>query len=328
MKKKRFLVTGGTGFIGSNICKYLVKQNYPVKIYDNNSRGEIKKIANIKNKVKFIKGDIRDKKLLSKSLRKTDAVIHLAYVNGTKYFYSNPVKVLEIAVKGIINVIDGCIKNKIKELYLASSSEVYQTPQIVPTDESIGLSIPDPLNPRYSYGGGKLISELMLINYAPRHFDKSIIIRPHNVYGPDMGWEHVIPQFALRMRGLLKKESGSLPFPIQGSGQESRSFVFIDDFIDGMLLAMEKGTQQDIYHVGTSDEITIQYLAERIGNYYSRQVTIIPGELSKGGTSRRCPSINKLKNIGFHPKTKLDDGLATTVEWYDANAHLRPVKND
>ena len=117
MKKKRFLVTGGTGFIGSNICKYLVKQNYSVKIYDNNSRGEIKKIANIKNRVKFIKGDIRDKKLLSKSLRKTDAVIHLAYVNGTKYFYSNPVKVLEIAVKGIINVIDGCIKKLIKNKY-------------------------------------------------------------------------------------------------------------------------------------------------------------------------------------------------------------------
>ena len=95
-----------------------------------------------------------------------------------------------------------------------------------------------------------------------------------------------------------------------------------------MLIAMEKGTRQDIYHIGTSDEITIQHLAERIGNYYSRQVATISGEINKGGTSRRCPSIKKLQNIGFQPKMKLDDGLAITIEWYDANAHLRPFKND
>ena len=228
----------------------------------------------------------------------------------------------------MINVLEASIENDIREFLLMSSSEVYQTPSVIPTDESVGLSIPNPLNPRYSYGGGKIISELMLINSALNNFDKSIIIRPHNVYGPDMGWEHVIPQFILRIRQLLNNETTLLNLKIQGTGEETRSFVFIDDFIDGMLLAMEKGTQQDIYHVGTSDEITIKYLAECIGNYYSRKVNVIPDGINKGGTSRRCPSINKLKNIGFHPKTKLDDGLATTVEWYDANAHLRPAKND
>ena len=103
MKKNRktFLVTGGTGFIGSNICELLVKKNYRVKIFDNNSRGSINKIEKIKKKIKFIKGDIRNKQLLNRALNNTDAVIHLAYVNGTGNFYREPVKVLDIAVKGI-----------------------------------------------------------------------------------------------------------------------------------------------------------------------------------------------------------------------------------
>ena len=86
MKKKTFLVTGGTGFIGSNISNLLVKNNYNVKIFDNNSRGSINNIKNFKKKVTFIKGDIRNKNLLNKALKKTNAVIHLAYVNGTKNF--------------------------------------------------------------------------------------------------------------------------------------------------------------------------------------------------------------------------------------------------
>jgi len=153
--RKTFLVTGGTGFIGSNICGLLVKKNYRVKIFDNNSRGSLSKIKKIKKKIKFIKGDIRNKELLNRALKNTDAVIHLAYVNGTGNFYKEPVKILDIAVKGILNVLDGCIKNNIKELYLASSSEVYQTPEEIPTDEEEPLKIPDIYNPRYSYGGGK-----------------------------------------------------------------------------------------------------------------------------------------------------------------------------
>ena len=158
MKKKTFLVTGGTGFIGSNICKLLLKKNYNVKIFDNNFRGSSSKIVNIKKKVKFIRGDIRNIKSLNKAMKQTDAVIHLAYINGTKYFYTKPVLTLDIAMKGIINVIDLCIKNRIRELYLASSSEVYQTPDKIPTDESEPLRIPDIFNPRYSYGGGKILT--------------------------------------------------------------------------------------------------------------------------------------------------------------------------
>ena len=192
--KKNFLVTGGTGFIGSSICKLLINSGYNVTIFDNNSRGSLKKIKDFNKKIKFINGDIRNKSKVFKSLKNINAVIHLAYINGTKYFYQKPDLILDVAVKGLVNIFDGCKKFKIKELYLASSSEVYQTPLSVPTTEDEPLKIPDINNPRYSYGGGKILTELMGIHYGKKLFNKLVIFRPHNVYGSNMGNEHVIPE--------------------------------------------------------------------------------------------------------------------------------------
>ena len=290
--KKTFLVTGGTGFIGSGICELLVKKKYKVKIFDNNSRGSLKRIKKIINKVTFIKGDIRNKKNLKKAIINTDAVIHLAYINGTKYFYSKPDLVLDIAVKGIINVIDLCIENKIKELYLASSSEVYQTPNKVPTDETESLKIPNILNPRYSYGGGKILTELMGINYGKKFFNKLIIFRPHNVFGANMGQEHVIPEFISRFKSLKGKK-----FKIQGTGNEIRSFIYIKDFVKAFDLVLTKGKHLNIYNIGTNEKIKIKNLAYKMSNIYKKKITLKKTTLTKGSTKIRVPNISKIKKL-------------------------------
>tara|TARA_B100000029_G_scaffold438492_1_gene454403 strand:+ start:826 stop:1770 length:945 start_codon:yes stop_codon:yes gene_type:complete len=306
--KKTILVTGGTGFIGSNICELLVKKNFNVKIYDNNFRGNLNKISNIKNKIKFIKGDIRDKKKVFKALKKTDAVIHLAYVNGTKYFYTKPILILDIAIKGIMNVVEGCIKNNIKELYLASSSEVYQTPNKIPTDESESLKIPNIFNPRYSYGGGKILTELFGVHYGKKYFKKLIIFRPHNVYGPDMGHEHVVPEFIKRIKSLKGKN-----FIIQGTGNEIRSFIYIDDFIKAFDLIMSKGKHLNIYNIGTSEKVKIKDLANKLAKIFNKKIILKKSPLSKGGTKIRIPNISKIKRLGFKQKYNLKKGLLKTL---------------
>ena len=306
MKKKTFLVTGGTGFIGSNICKLLLKKNYNVKIFDNNFRGSSSKIINIKKKVKFIRGDIRNIKSLNKAMKQTDAVIHLAYINGTKYFYTKPVLTLDIAMKGIINVIDLCIKNRITELYLASSSEVYQTPDKIPTDESEPLRIPDIFNPRYSYGGGKILTELMGIHYGKKYFKKLVIFRPHNVYGPGAGGGHVIPDFISKFKLLKKKKK---KFEIQGSGNEIRSFIYIDDFLSAFNLILDKGRHLNIYNIGTSEKIRIKDLAYKMAKLYNNKINIKKVSLRKGSTKYRVPDIKKIKKLGFNPQYNLDKGL-------------------
>jgi nucleoside-diphosphate-sugar epimerase len=225
----------------------------------------------------------------------------------------------------MINVIDACRKHDIGTLVLASSSEVYQTPPITPTDESAPLSIPDPLNPRYSYGGGKLISELMAINFGRKYFERVLIFRPHNVYGPDMGWEHVIPQFALRLDAAKKKQpSGKLPFEIQGTGQETRSFCFIDDLVSGVMVMREKGEHLGIYHVGTAEEVTIAELARRVAGVSGREIELVAGKPMAGGPARRCPDISKLAGLGYKPRVPLAEGLKPTLAWYWRNPQLAP----
>ncbi|MDP3791629.1 MAG: SDR family NAD(P)-dependent oxidoreductase [Candidatus Omnitrophota bacterium] len=314
----KYLVTGGTGFIGSALVRSLLKDGCRVRVLDNGSRGGFDRLKNISSQIEVIKADIREPKAVQEACKGVDAVCHLAYLNGTEFFYTKPELVLEIGVKGIVNIIDACIKEGVRELIVASSSEVYQTPPNIPTDEKVPLSIPDPLNPRYSYGGGKIISELMAINYGRKHFDRVIIFRPHNVYGPDMGKEHVIPQFILRMKELCGKNSSKqIQFPIQGTGQETRSFVFIDDFIDGLMMVIKKGEHLGIYNIGTMEEVTIKKLAAEVGRYFNRKIIVRPGKPAEGGTLHRCPDISKLKKLGYVPKTFFAKGLDLTAVWYD-----------
>lgn len=321
----RILVTGGSGFIGSALVNALVRDGHSVRVFDDNSRGNPGRLAKVADDIEFIAGDIRDPDKVEKAAHGMDEVHHLAFVNGTGFFYRQPDFVLDVGVRGMINVIDACRKHKVGTLILASSSEVYQTPSKIPTDESTTLTIPDPLNPRYSYGGGKLISELMAINFGRKYFERVLIFRPHNVYGPDMGWEHVIPQFALRLHTAAKSQpSGTLQFEIQGTGRETRSFCFIDDLIAGVLIMRKKAAHLGIYHIGTAEETTIAELARRIAHISDREIKLIAGKSMPGSTVRRCPDISKLASLGYKPRVSLDEGLRPTLHWYWHNAALAP----
>src|SRR5262247_4941301 len=205
MSARHILVTGGSGFLGSALVKALVRQGEAVRVFDDNSRGALRRLREVERDIEFVGGDIRDADAVDAATRGIDEVHHLAFVNGTATFYSAPDLVLDVGVKGIVNVIDGCRRHGVGCLILASSSEVYQSPPRVPTDESAPLVVPDPHNPRLSYGAGKMISEMMVINHGRKHFERVLIFRPHNVYGPDMGFDHVIPQFAVRLKRAMEK---------------------------------------------------------------------------------------------------------------------------
>jgi nucleoside-diphosphate-sugar epimerase len=325
MSGARILVTGGSGFIGSGLVKALVGAGNQVRVLDNNSRGNPGRLKDVANDIELIAGDVRDADAVARATEGMDEVHHLAFVNGTEFFYKAPELVLDVGVRGMINVIDACRRHGIGTLLLASSSEVYQTPPRIPTDESAPLTVPDPLNPRYSYGAGKLISEIMAINFGRKFFQRVLIFRPHNAYGPDMGFEHVIPQFALRLDALAKAQpAGRLRFEMQGTGEETRSFCFIDDLIAGVMVMREKGEHLGIYHVGTMEEVTIAELARRVARAAGREIEPIAGPPAAGGTPRRCPDISKLARLSYKPRVALDEGLKPTLDWYWRNADLAP----
>ncbi len=310
--KKHYLVTGGGGFIGSNIVKMLVKKGNKVSVFDNFQRGRPSRLKSISSKIKIFKGDIRNKKVLSKSFHKIDSVIHLAYVNGTKYFYNKPDEIMDIAVRGMLNVIDLSKAKKVKELILFSSSEVYSNPSKIPTPENIELKIPDLYNPRYSYGGGKICCELLTRFLCEKDFDRSIIIRPHNVFGPDMGYEHIIPEITKKIMSLNNDQK----LEIQGSGNETRSFIYIDDFLHAFEKVLAKGKHLEIYNIGTNEEIKIINVIKKILKFLSKKNQISFGKIKKGSPLRRQPKIKKIKLFGFNQKIRFAKGLKKTVDWY------------
>lgn len=319
---ERILVTGGLGFLGSSLVKSLVKDGHSVRTLDNSLRGSKERLGDVLGDVETVEGDIRNPSTVNDAVKGMDSVMHMAFVNGTEYFYKQPAFVLDVGVKGLVNVIDSCIRQKVKDIVVASSSEVYQTPPMVPTPEEVPLSVPDPLNPRYSYAGGKILTELMALNYA-QYFERVVVFRPHNVYGPAMGWEHVIPQFVDRMKQLARgSEGGKISFPIQGKGDQTRSFIYVDDFTDALRIVMEKGEHRNIYHIGTMEEKTILDIAHSVAKHMGVEIDIVPGPEAPGGTPRRCPDTKKIQALGFNPSYTLDQGLAPTVSWY-AN-HEKP----
>lgn len=319
----KVLVTGGSGFIGAALVRGLLHKGWHVRCLDDNSRGNPRRLEGVMDEIEFVQGDVRDADVVDKATQGMDAVAHLAFINGTEFFYNKPALVLEVGVKGALNTLDSALRHGVAQYWLMSSSEVYQTPPVVPTDESVPFYIPDPLNPRYSYGGGKLISELLAVNYGRGKFEKTVIVRPHNVYGPDMGWEHVIPQFALRAKAAVAaQQDGPVRFPIQGDGSQTRAFCHIDDFTEGCLLAYLEGGDQNIYHVGTPVETTIRELAELVVKCFGREAAIQPGAEPPGATPRRVPDVGKVAALGYKPKVGLDEGLKSTVAWYVANEGL------
>jgi len=313
----KVLVTGGTGFIGSFLVKGLLKKGYNVRVFDNNYRGVAENLKDVIDDIEYQEGDIRDIEAVEKSVKGIEEVYHLAFINGTENFYNHPDLVMEVGIKGHFNIMDAIQKSNVKNFIYASSSEVYQTPSIVPTPESIPALIPDVSNPRYSYGGSKLYGELLTLHYPLNEHCERKIFRPHNIYGPAMGFEHVIPQIAKKIYlSSNKLEHTKASIEIQGSGVETRAFCYIDDAVDGIITMAENGETGNIYHLGKEEEVRIIDLIRGIANSLNIELEIKHGDLQPGGTPRRCPDITKLKTLGYKPEIDLAEGLKKTISWY------------
>ena len=316
----KVLITGGAGFIGSSLGKYLADKDYEVTICDNLFRGKIDyDFKNLieRDNVRFVKIDLTERKELDKFEKDYDNIYHLAAINGTKYFYEIPHKVLRVNILTLINLLDWLINTDCKKIVWTSSSETYAgTMKIsnipIPTLEEVPLTIEDVFNPRVSYAGSKIVGELLCINYSKAFGFNVSIVRPHNIYGPRMGYEHVIPEFIKR---IIRKED---PFKIYG-GNQSRAFCYIEDFVRGIKLVGESPkTNGEIINIGNDkEEITIIDLAQKMFDLLDFHPELETLPAPRGSVNRRCPNISKAKRlIGYEPQINLERGLQKTYEWY------------
>ena len=311
------LVTGGSGFVGAGLVRELVARGEAVRVLDDNSRGHPRRLVGLENQIDIMVGDVRNRDLVEKATAGCHTVWHLAFINGTRHFYERPDDVLDVGIRGTLNTIDAALESGVRRYVFASTSETYNVPTHVPTTESERLLIPDVLNPRFSYGGGKIAGELLTLHLAARRGLETVIVRPHNIYGPDMGFAHVIPEIVQR---ILKVSNGaqesSIKLPIQGDGSETRAFCHIDDGAHGFVVAGLKGQPGGVYHLGREEETSIADLILKIGEAMGIRLELVPGPLREGGTPRRCPDTSKLTALGYDSQVGLDEGLTQTVQWY------------
>jgi len=323
---RKVLVTGGLGFVGAFLAKKLADSGYNVRVFDDESRGGLEKVRGYENRLEIVNGDIRDRDEVARAVEGCDTVYHLAAVNGTRNFYEHPEKVLDVNVKGVINTLETSIEGGVKKFVFASSSEVYQNPEHIPTDETERILLPDITNPRYSYGGSKIIGELFCLNYARKFDIQTVIVRFHNVYGPHMGYEHVIPELFMKIREATRNfDDKQAIIELQGKGDETRAFCYVDDTVAGTILAAEKINGNEIVHVGNDRETSIKDLVQAMAKTLNVKLEIRQGPMPQGSAPRRCPNIHKLRALGYEPQISLEEGLKRTLQWYKQNSKI-PVR--
>ncbi len=317
---KKVLITGGAGTIGYFLAKTLTEQGLAVTLADNLSRGKIDdeiKALLTKPNVKFVQFDVTDNRQFQQLDKDYDFVYHLAAINGTRNFYEIPDEVLRVGVLGVFNILDW-FKNLNKgKILFTSTNEVYASiinlkGAPLPTPETIPLGIEDVFNPRWSYGGSKIIGELLFINYARKYQFPYSIVRYHNSYGPRMGDEHVIPNF---FEKIIRKEN---PFIIYGA-ENTRSFCYIDDTVRATQLVMEsEKTNGEIIHIGNDqEEISMINLAKKMFEMFDFHPEIDIKEAPKGSVLRRIPDLSKIRKLtGYEPKISLAEGIRKTMAWY------------
>ncbi len=320
--KKKVLLIGGAGFIGFNLAKFLAEnRDYELTIADNFFRGQmdehLSSLVNI-HSIKVVEGDFTAPDTFGKLDTDYDQVYMLASVVGVNNTLEIPHEIIRINTALIFNTLEWLKKSQVRKVLFTSTSECYAGTidafgYKVPTPEEIPLTIQDIGHPRFTYAVTKMLGESGFLNYSRMCSFEATIVRYHNVFGPRMGFKHVIPHLVQRFL------EGENPFKIYGHDQ-TRAFCFITDAVEGTVLAMEHPkSNQEIFHIGTMEEITIGDLIKTTGAFFDFKGSYVNAPTYPGSVARRCPDISKARKLlGFEPKVNWQNGLEETLQWYTA----------
>ncbi len=305
--KKKILVTGGAGFVGSCMAEKLAKNNYHVIIVDNLLTGALEKIPDrsLYPDLSFIECNVNNYNEISSVFKqhKFEAIFHYAALVGVLRTLDHPVQVLE-DIKGIENILKLSVEHQVKHVYYSSSSEVYGEPVEFPQNETT-----TPLNSRLPYAIVKNLGEAYLRSYQQEYDINFTIFRFFNTFGPKQSKDFVISKF-------MDAAVNNRPITIYGDGSQTRTFCFIDDNIDACFEAFEnKKFVNDVVNIGGDVEMTVKELAEVIirTTNSSSEIIHLPA-LKEGDMTRRKPDITKMKTLLLREPVPFTTGLLRVMD--------------
>lgn len=317
--KSRVLVTGGAGFLGSHLCDRLIREGYDVLCVDNFFTGAKRNIQHLLKNHSFelLRHDITIPLFVE-----VDEIYNLACPASPIHYQNDPVQTTKVNVHGSINML-GLAKRIKATILQASTSEVYGNPTIHPQVESYWGSV-NPIGPRACYDEGKRCAETLFFDYQRQHGINIKVARIFNTYGPRMHPNdgRVVSNFIVQ---ALKGE----PITIYGAGSQTRSFCYVDDLVEALILLMGSADgMTGPVNLGNPEEFTILELAQSIIKLTNSKSEICSKDLPQDDPEKRKPDISlAMKTLGWNPKVKLEDGLTKTIAYFDKLLNI-PSSND
>lgn len=304
-----YLVTGGAGFIGSNIVENLVKKGEQVKVIDNFIAGKRENLSSVLDKIELIEGDIKDLALLRKITKGVDYVLHQAALRSVPKSVGDPSSYNEVNVSGTLNVLLAAKEAGVKRLVFASSSSVYGDTETFPEKET---HLPLPVSP---YAASKLAGEYYCHVFSKIYGLETVSLRYFNVFGPRQSLESkyavVVPKFIIN---ILNNE----PPPIHGDGKQSRDFTYIDNVVEANILAASAPkVSGEVFNVASGSDYTVLNLAESLNKIIGKDLKpkFIP--IRPGDVPRTLADISKAQRLlKLKIKVNFKQGLKKSVEWF------------
>jgi nucleoside-diphosphate-sugar epimerase len=309
----KYLVTGGAGFIGSNIVKKLLENGESVRVLDNLSTGKIENIKPFLDKIEFINGDFTDLEIAKKAVEGVDYVLHQGAIPSVPRSIDDPIKTNNANILGTLNMLMASKDAGVKRFVYAASSSAYGDSPTMPKEESMNTA------PKSPYAIQKLTAELYCQIFYKIYGLETVCLRYFNVFGPNQDPESVysavIPIFIKKM---LKSEAPM----IYGDGKTSRDFTYVDNNVDANLkaCAASKNCAGEVINIACGYEISLNDLVDKINKALGTEIKSIYKEERKGDVKHSLADISKAKKLlGYKPIVNFDEGLGKTIEFYKNN---------
>lgn len=311
------VVTGGAGFVGGHLAERLVADGWTVRVLDVRE-------PHLECPVEWHEADVRDADAMMAAAEGAGVVFHLATLVGVERLLADPLDAIDITVNGTRNALDAAAAARAALVHLSTSEVLGVNPEM-PWSEGAERRLGSALVDRWSYASSKAAAEHVVLAGAAHRDIPATVVRPFNVYGPRQEERFVVP---LMVGAALRGE----PIPVHNDGRQTRCFTYVGDAVDALVRAGDKPGLAPLLHVGTSEEVSIADLADRIGRLVGGEYTTAlerPEErLGEGyqDIPRRVPDASLARAVlGWEPRISLDEGLALTVEWARATQVADPA---